>query len=80
MTGPLDLISFAKPPMKALNEGKIATREEGELRAVHSFFRASPFSRVVSGQGKWQNTRSQIVEAIFVPDFFTQKKNKALYM
>ena len=50
---------------------KTATREEGHPRAVLSFFRASPFSRVVR---KWQNTRGQIVKIIFFPDFFIAKK------
>ena len=42
MTCPLDLVSNERAKLL-----KIATREEGVPRAVLSFFRASPFSRVV---------------------------------
>ena len=54
---------------------KIATLEEGGLRAVLSSL-ARHLSR--GWWGKWQNTRSQIVKAIFFPDFFTAQKKKVL--
>ena len=43
MTCPLDLVSNERAKLM----GGIATREEGVPRAVLSFFRESPFSRVV---------------------------------
>ena len=45
MTGPLDLV--CERTNERVKLMKIATREEVDPRAVLSFFRVSPFSRVV---------------------------------